>query len=465
MTVDPIASLLGEGARRLRTSDPVLHELLSREQRRQAGCLSLVASSSVADPAVLACQASTAVNVTAEGYPGRRFHAGCGVLDEIERLAIDRAREVFGARYVNVQPHSASNANYTVLSALMRPGDTLLGMALEHGGHLTHGSPVAYSGQYFRSVHYGVTESGAIDYDQVRALAHQHRPQVIVSGATAYPRRIDFRHFREIADEVGAYLLADISHTAGLVVAGLHPNPVDWAHVTTTCTHKQLYGPRGGLVLSGIDAERPAPHGGGTLGDFLNRAVFPFSQGAPAMNVIAAKARALAQAATPQFSTLVRRIVVLADAIATRLVERGQRVVTGGTDNHIVLVDLAPFGVTGLAVERALEDCGVVVNKNRVPGDRTPALVTGGIRIGTNSAAQRGLGVREASVCADVIDDVVRALALHGEVPATTRTRVSRIASGLCQAFPLAGYAEGAPRHPDQSEQSERDPEPAVGRG
>jgi glycine hydroxymethyltransferase len=443
MTVDRVAELLREGSRSLRTVDPLLHGILEREQRRQAGCLSLVASSSVADPSVLACQASVAVNVTAEGYPGRRFHAGCGVLDDIEQLAIDRARAAFGARYVNVQPHSASTANYIVLSALMRPGDTLLGMALEHGGHLTHGSAVAYAGQYFNAVRYGMTADGAIDYDQVLALAREHRPRVIVCGATAYPRQVDFARFRGIADEVGAYLVADISHTAGLVVTGRHPSPIDHAHVTTTCTHKQLYGPRGGLILSGPDADAPAPRGSGTLADFLQRSVFPFMQGAPAVNVIAAKARALAEVTGPRFAETTRRIVVLADTMARELMARGHTVVTGGTDNHIVLVDLRPSGVSGLAVEEALESCGIVVNKNRVPGDTSPVHQTGGIRLGTNSAAVRGLGEAEAVRCAEFIDTVVRALPPGGtgdDLPGPIRETVARAAAELCAGFPVPGY-------------------------
>jgi glycine hydroxymethyltransferase len=460
MTVDRVADLLREASRTLRTADPVLHELLQREQRRQAGCLSLVASSSVVDPSVLACQASVAVNVTAEGYPGRRFHAGCTVLDEIEQLAIDRAKTAFGARYVNVQPHSASTANYSVLAALLRPGDTMLGMALEQGGHLTHGSPVGFAGQYFDVVRYGLDPSGGIDYDQVRDLAKRHRPRVIVCGATAYPRRIDFAAFRSIADEVDAYLLADISHTAGLVIAGLHPSPVPHAHITTTCTHKQLYGPRGGLLMSGPDADGPAPRGSGTLADFLQRTVFPFTQGAPTMNVIAAKARALAEATAPDFAELAGRIVVLADVLARELVRRGHSLVTGGTDNHIVLVDLRSAGVTGLAVEQALEECGIVVNKNRVPGDTTPVHVTAGIRLGTNSVARRGFGPEEAARCADLVDRVVRGVAERGDgtVDAALREQVVRSAAELCATFPLPRYPHPASYDDDLLMEAERVP-------
>jgi glycine hydroxymethyltransferase len=444
MATEVLSQFLQAGSNELRMSDPKLYEALVREQLRQINSLSLVASSSVVCPSVLTSQASVVLNVTAEGYPGRRFHAGCAVVDEIEQLAIDRASSVFGARYVNVQPHSATTANYTVLSSLLRPGDTLLGMALEHGGHLTHGSSAAYAGQYFNSIGYGQTDDGAIDYDQVRRLALTHQPRVIICGATAYPRRIEFSRFREIAEEVGAYLVADISHTAGLVAAGLHPNPIDHAHITTTCTHKQLYGPRGGLIMSGRDHDAPAPRGKGTLAAFLQRAVFPFSQGAPAVNTIAAKARALAEVSTPEFRALAQRIVLLADAIATRLDALGYKIVTGGTDNHIVLVDLGPDGITGAAAERALEECSIVVNKNRVPGDTRPAHATSGIRIGTNTIARRGLGAPEAIACADLVNQVMRAVETCGQqirVPATVREATSRSVARLCAAFPLPGYS------------------------
>ncbi|NUT49959.1 MAG: serine hydroxymethyltransferase, partial [Saccharothrix sp.] len=374
-----VATLAHDGVAALRDEDPELHDVLAREVRRQATTLSLVASSSVVDPSVLAAQASSAVNVTAEGYPGRRYHAGCEVVDDIERLAVDRALGLFGARYANVQSHSATTANYAVLSALLRPGDVLLGMNLSDGGHLTHGSPAAYAGQYYTAVGYGLDHAGRIDYDQVAELARRHRPKVVVCGATAYSRPVDFARFRRIADEVGAYLLADISHIAGLVVTGLHASPVDHAHVTTACTHKQLYGPRGGVILSGRDHDSPAPRGTGTLAQFLQRAIFPFYQGAPALNVIAAKARAFAAARTPEFAATARRILRFASALADELAARGHVIVSGGTENHTVLVDLRDLGVTGLVAELALEECGIVVNKNRVPGDTTPPLVGAGM--------------------------------------------------------------------------------------
>ncbi len=440
----PLENVMATGLHRLRHDDPELYDILVRELDRQSNVLSLVASSSVVDPSVLASQASVAVNVTAEGYPGRRYHAGCEVVDDIEQLAIDRARRTFGARYANVQSHSATNANYTVLSALLRPGDSLLGMELEHGGHLTHGSPAAYAGQYFRAVGYGLTDEGLIDYDQVHGLATEHRPRVIICGATAYPRTVDFARFRKIADDVGAYLLADISHIAGLVAAGLHPSPIDHAHITTTCTHKQLFGPRGGLILSGRDHESPAPRGKGTLAEFIQRAVFPFSQGAPALNTIAAKARALEMVTAVEFREVAARIVEIGGVLAVTLTDLGHRLVSGGTDNHIVLVDLAPKGMTGLVAERALEECGIIVNKNRVPRDTTPAFVTGGIRIGTNSAALRGLGRDDASHCAELIDLVLRSVEVRGErtyrVPPSVRKSVRAGVADLCARRPLAGY-------------------------
>jgi glycine hydroxymethyltransferase len=440
----PLETFMATGLDRLRSDDPVLHDILVREFDRQSNVLSLVASSSVVDPSVLATQASVAVNVTAEGYPGRRYHAGCEVVDDIEQLAVDRARATFGAQYANVQSHSATNANYTVLSALLRPGDTLLGMELEHGGHLTHGSPVTYSGQYFEAIGYGLTDDGFIDYEQVRRLAAEHRPKVIICGATAYPRFVNFARFREIADESGAYLLADISHTAGLVAAGLHPSPIDHAHITTTCTHKQLFGPRGGLIMSGRDHGMPAPRGKGTLADFLQRAVFPFSQGAPALNTIAAKARALDMVATDEFRAVAERIVLISKVLATSLSGLGYTPVAGGTDNHIVLVDLSSKGMTGSVAERALEECGIVVNKNRVPRDTTPAFVTGGIRIGTNSAAKRGLTPDDARYCAELIDLVLSAVEVLGDreyrLPAGVRESVRARVADLCARRPMPGY-------------------------
>lgn len=446
---NPLQAIATTGIERLAADDPQLYAVLVDEHRRQSGTLSLVASCSPVDPSVLAAQSSIAVNVTAEGYPGKRYHAGCEVIDGIEQLAVDRAKQAFGARYVNVQPHSATTANYAVLSSLLRAGDTVLGMSLEDGGHLTHGSPAAYAGQYFNAIGYGLGSDGLIDYDQVRDLAREHRPKLIICGATAYPRQVDFARFRAIADEVGAYLVADISHIAGLVVAGLHPSPIDHAHITTTCTHKQLFGPRGGLIMSGRDFDAPAPRGKGTLSTFLQRAVFPFYQGAPVLNAIAAKARALSMATSEEFRDTQRRILTLSGAMARNLAARRYAVVSGGTENHIVLVDLAPKGITGLVAELALEECGIVVNKNRVPGDTTPALVGGGMRLGLNGAARRGMGGAEAAACAELIDLVLGAVHVRGtrsyDLPAGVRQVARNRVAELCAQFPLPDYP-GQPR-------------------
>jgi glycine hydroxymethyltransferase len=440
MMTPELADVVNRGFEWL-ADDGELWKAIEDEHRRQSERLVLVASSSVTHPSVLAALTATAQNVTAEGYPGRRYHAGCEGVDVIESIAIQRARDLFGASYANVQPHSATTANQAVLSSLLRPGDTLLGMDLAAGGHLTHGAKAAFSGQYFHAIGYGLGADGLIDYDQVSRLAREHRPKLIICGATAYSRVVDFARFRVIADEVGAYLLADISHTAGLVAAGLHPSPVNHAHVTTTCTHKQLFGPRGGLILMGRDADMPGPDGRRTLREHFQRAVFPYFQGAPVMNSIAAKARALSRAASPEFADVMQRVVADSRALADALSLLGYTIVSGGTDNHIVLLDLSELGLTGLAAEEALEAAHIVVNKNRVPGDRRPALVTSGIRFGSNTVAYRGMGPRQMSECVTVFDDVVQALRRDGEhLPAAARDRARERVAGLCQAFPLPGY-------------------------
>ncbi|MFH8241790.1 serine hydroxymethyltransferase [Streptomyces sp. NPDC018321] len=434
-------------ARLLVADDEDLVSAIEQENARQQNSLMLVASSSVTDPSVLACLATSSMNVTAEGYPGARYHAGCEAIDPIEQLAVDRARALFGARYANVQPHSATTANYAVLSALLDPGDVVLGMRLNHGGHLTHGYSVAYSGTYFTAVNYGLDEHGRIDYEEVAALAEAHRPKLIVCGATAYPRTVDFARFRAIADSVGALLMADISHIAGLVAAGLHPSPVDHAHITTTCTHKQLAGPRGGIILSGRDADTVLPGTGRTIAKTLDRAVFPFFQGAPVLPAIAAKARAFALAATDTYRATAQRILDDSAALAAELTALGHDVVTGGSDNHIVLLDLTRDGVSGIAAERALESIGIVVNKNRIPGDSRPATVTSGVRIGTNAVAQRGLGPAEMRVCARIIHSVLTAMRREGErdftldefTAAGLRAEVEKLAA----QFPLPRYLPG----------------------
>jgi glycine hydroxymethyltransferase len=442
---DALAALAQRGLETLQDEDPCLHDLLLAERDRQLRTLILVASSSIVDPSVLACEASVAVNVTAEGYPGRRFHAGCGIIDQIEQLAIDRAKQAFNAQYANVQPHCASSANEIIMFGLLEPGDTILGMALEHGGHLTHGARVSISGKCFKAVHYGLDDRGFLDYAQVRTLAREHRPRLIVCGGTAYPRTIDFARFRAIADECGAFLLADITHTAGLVAAGLHASPIDQAHFTTMCTHKQLYGPRGGLILMGVDAERAAPGGEHSLAERVQRSVFPLMQGAPAPHVIAAKARTLARVMTPEFWRLAANIVSNARALAASFVAKTYGVVSEGTDNHIVLLDLGPRGLTGAVAEGVLERCDVIVNRNKVPGDRRAARVTSGIRIGTNTVTARGMRGHEMALASELIDRVLSSVRPLGELEwdlsDDVRREVREGVEQLCSRFPISQYA------------------------
>jgi glycine hydroxymethyltransferase len=440
-----LKDLADQSVEMLAQEDQTLYGILHDEYLRQANVLSMVASSSVIHPSVLACEAMISTNVTAEGYPGARFHAGCINIDRIEQLAIDRAKAAFQAQFANVQPLSASAANLAVIGGLLRPGDTLLGMALGSGGHLTHGSKPSLTGQFFNAVGYGVDESCRIDFDEVRALAREHRPKLIICGATAHPRIVDFGRFREIADEVGAYLLADITHIAGLVVAGEHPSPIDVAHVTTMCTHKQLYGPRGGLILMGRDHTTLAPDGKLTLAQWIQKSVFPFLQSAPAMNNIAAKARTMARIVQPEFKALARQIRICASSLAERLMEKGYRVVTNGTDNHIVLVDVrSSRGISGLVAERALEECHIIVNKNQIPGDQKSAVVASGVRLGTNSLAARRMGADEMSYCTDLIHRVLSSVKAKGpteyELDEAVKQSVQKDVTAICQRFPLPHY-------------------------
>ncbi len=446
---DVILQSAVRGAQRLADADPALYALLGMEHERQLHTLSMVAASSVADPSVLFCEGASVGNTTGEGYPGARYHAGCGVADEIERLAIQRAKAAFGAEYANVQPHSGTSANQIVMFALLEHGDTVLGLDLDAGGHLSHGATPSVSSRYWNAVRYGLNADGWIDYDRAAELAREHRPRLIVCGASAYPRRIDFARFRAIADEVGAYLLADISHIAGLVAAGEHPSPIQHAHFTTTSTYKQLFGPRGGLILMGPDHAAPAPRGTGTLADMVQRAVFPFFQGTPSFASIAAKARALAMVGEPRFRALARTIADDARALASILGGIGYQVVSGGTDNHIVLLDLGATGISGQVAESALESCGIIVNKNRVPGDRRPARVTSGIRLGTNSLALRGMGPRDMGACAALFDVCLRSITPLGDreysLDPLVRERISAEVRRLCARFPLPHYADYEP--------------------
>ena len=362
--------------------DPEVGAAIQAEYRRQCDNIELIASENIVSEAVLAAMGSVLTNKYAEGYPGKRYYGGCQCVDVAEKLAIDRACELFGAKFANVQPHSGAQANYAVYMALCQPGDTVLGMDLDHGGHLTHGSPVNYSGKYFHMVSYGVDEStGVIDLDAVERIAKECKPKMIIAGASAYPRTIDFARFRAIADEVGAYLWVDMAHIAGLVAAGLHPSPIPYAHVTSTTTHKTLRGPRGGLLLTN-DEE---------LAKKLNSAIFPGSQGGPLMHVIAAKAVALGEALSPAFKTYQQQIVKNSAALAKGLMDRGMKLVSGGTDNHLSLIDLRDMGeLTGKELERRLDEVRITANKNKVPGDPRSPFQTSGLRVGSPAVTSRG---------------------------------------------------------------------------
>ncbi len=362
--------------------DPELGAAIRSEYQRQCDNIELIASENIVSEAVLAAMGSVLTNKYAEGYPGKRYYGGCQCVDVAENLAIQRACELFGARFANVQPHSGAQANYAVYMALCQPGDTVLGMNLDHGGHLTHGSPVNFSGRYFKMVSYGVNEeTGVIDYGEVERIAKECKPKMIIAGASAYPRTIDFQRFREIADQVGAYLWVDMAHIAGLVAAGLHPSPIPCAHVTSTTTHKTLRGPRGGLLLTN-DEE---------LAKKLNSAIFPGSQGGPLMHVIAAKAVALGEALKPEFKAYQQQVVKNSAALAQGLVKRGMKLVSGGTDNHLSLIDLRDLGeLTGKELERRLDEVRITANKNKVPGDPRSPFQTSGLRVGSPAVTSRG---------------------------------------------------------------------------
>jgi glycine hydroxymethyltransferase len=366
--------------------DPEVFEAIRDEDARQSDKLELIASENVVSRAVREAQGSSLTNKYAEGYPGKRYYGGCEYVDVIEQLAIDRAKALFGAHHANVQPHSGANANMAVFFAVMQPGDTFLALDLAQGGHLTHGSPVNFSGQLYNAVHYGVGQDDELlDYDRMRALAREHKPKLILGGATVYPALWDWARMREIADEVGAVLLVDMAHIAGLVAAGEHPSPIPHAHIVTTTTHKTLRGPRGGLILSNSDEHAKA----------VDKAVFPGMQGGPLMHVIAAKAVALKEAATPEFTAYQRQVRVNAKALAKAVAERGYRLVSGGTDNHLMLVDLRPKKVTGKTAQAVLDEAGITTNKNLIPYDTAKPFVTSGLRLGTPAVTTRGMGVDE----------------------------------------------------------------------
>ena len=379
--------------------DPELAEAITLEIGRQNSHIELIASENFVSKAVMAAMGSPLTNKYAEGYPGKRYYGGCEFVDIAENLAIARAKELFGCEYANVQPHSGAQANMAVFFAMLTPGDTVVGMNLNHGGHLTHGSPVNMSGKYFNIVPYGVNDEGFIDYDEVRRLALECRPKLIVAGASAYAREIDFKKFREIADEAGAYLMVDMAHIAGLVAAGLHMSPIPYAHVTTTTTHKTLRGPRGGMILSSNEVNEKFN---------FNKAVFPGIQGGPLMHVIAAKAVCFKEALDPSFKTYQGQIVKNAKALAESLMKRGFRLVSGGTDNHLMLVDLRNMGVTGKAAEKLLDAANITCNKNTIPNDPEKPFVTSGIRLGTPAVTTRGMKEADMDTIAEAIYLVVK---------------------------------------------------------
>ena len=378
----------------VRLEDPQVAEAISKEIERQNSHIELIASENWVSHAVMAAMGSPLTNKYAEGYPGHRYYGGCECVDIVEELARERAKKLFGCTYANVQPHSGAQANMAVQFALLEEGDTIMGMNLAHGGHLSHGSSANFSGTYFNVVPYGVNDDGFIDYDEVERIAAECRPKLIIAGASAYARTIDFKRFREISDKVGAYLMCDIAHIAGLVATGLHPSPIPYAHVTTTTTHKTLRGPRGGMILS--DAEFAKEHK-------LNKAVFPGTQGGPLMHVIAAKAVCFQEDLQPEFRTYCEQIVKNAKALADGLMNRGIQLVSGGTDNHLMLVDLRNVGRTGKEVEAALDEIGITANKNTIPNDPQSPFVTSGLRLGTPAATTRGLKEDDFDVVAEII--------------------------------------------------------------
>ena len=412
---------------RLDAADPVIAASIARELDRQANQIELIASENIVSQAVIDAQGSVLTNKYAEGYPGRRYYGGCAFADEVEAEAIERLKALFKCGFANVQPHSGAQANGAVKLALLKPGDTILGMSLDAGGHLTHGAKPAMSGKWFRPVAYGLDASGRIDMEHVAALARSEKPHLIIAGASAYSQIIDFAAFREIADEVGAYLLVDMAHIAGLVAAGLHPSPLPHAHVVTSTTHKTLRGPRGGVILTNDE----------TLAKKVNSAVFPGLQGGPLMHVIAAKAVAFGEALKPEFREYVQRVVDSADALSQVMMKRGCDIVSGGTQNHLMLVDLRPKGVKGDAAEAALERAGFTCNKNGVPGDPEKPTVTSGIRLGTAAGCSRGFGTDEFRQIGEMISDVLDALAKDpagdSEVEAATREKVA----ALCAKHPI----------------------------
>ncbi len=404
----------------LKQYDPAVHAACHAELQRQQHNIELIASENIVSKGVLLAAGTVLTNKYAEGYPSKRYYGGCSCVDVVENIARERAKQLFGAEYANVQPHSGANANLAVFFALLNPGDTVMGMNLAHGGHLSHGSPVNISGKYFNIVPYGVDEeTGRIDYDEMRRIALECKPKMILAGASAYARVIDFKRCREIADEVGAYLMVDMAHIAGLVAAGLHPSPVPYAHVVTTTTHKTLRGPRGGLILCKEE-----------LGQKIDKAVFPGTQGGPLMHIIAAKAVAFGEALTDEFKCYQQQIVKNASALSQELTSLGFRIVSGGTDNHLMLVDLRPFDLTGKEMEKRMDDVHITANKNTIPNDPQSPFVTSGIRLGTPAVTSRGFKEEEMKLIAHWI----KLVATDFE---NQKDKVSAEVQALCEKFPI----------------------------
>ena len=402
--------------------DREVADAITAEMERQNSHIELIASENWVSPAVMEAMGSILTNKYAEGYPGKRYYGGCECVDIVENLAIERAKELFGCEYVNVQPHSGAQANMAVQFAMLTPGDTVMGMNLDHGGHLTHGSPVNFSGKYFNIVPYGVNDEGVIDYDRVMEIAMECKPKLIIAGASAYARVIDFKKFREIADACGAYLMVDMAHIAGLVAAGLHPSPVPYADVVTTTTHKTLRGPRGGLILC-RDAE---------FGKQFNKAIFPGIQGGPLMHVIAAKAVAFKEALSDEFKVYQQQVLDNAKALADELVKKGFRIVSSGTDNHLMLVDLRSKNITGKEAQFLLDEIGITANRNTIPFEPLSPFVTSGIRLGTPALTTRGLKEEDIREVADIIADVIE----NREDSAVIETTKAKV-QAICKKFPL----------------------------
>jgi len=431
MTAYPTDELAQFFSKTLAEIDPDVKKSIDDELGRQKHQIELIASENIVSKAVLEAQGSILTNKYAEGYPGRRYYGGCEFVDVSERLAQDRAKALFGCAFANVQPHSGAQANGGVFMALLQPGDTILGMSLAAGGHLTHGAPPAQSGKWFHAVQYGVNEADLlINYDEVESLAREHKPKLIIAGGSAYPRHIDFARFRAIADEVGALFMVDMAHFAGLVAAGIHPSPVGIADVTTTTTHKTLRGPRGGMILTNDEA----------LSKKINSAIFPGLQGGPLMHVIAAKAVAFGEALKPGFKVYAQRVIDNAQALAQTMVDGGYAISTGGTDTHLMLVDLRPKGLKGNAAEQALDRAGITCNKNGIPFDTEKPMVTSGVRFGTPAATTRGFGVEDFKQVGLMACEVLDGLATNGEEGnGAVETDVRKKVEALCVRFPIYG--------------------------